>query len=532
MLQERRDPKTFWLGILQRNLLWLYITSLAFLGIRATNPPRLSIKAPPASEFSTERAIQPLKIIASHPHPLGSAAHDSVRDFLLGKWKELGFSPEMQQAKIVDINGNEAQVSNIIVRLRGSVSPKAVMIVAHYDSTDRSPGAADDGAGIAVMLETGRALKSSSPLKNDIIFLMTDGEEQGCLGAKLFVREHTWAKDVGVVLNLEARGSSGLAIMFESSDGNAQLINDFIKSVPFPFASSLAPAIYERMPYTGDMSVFKSAGIQGLNFAFIAKSFIHSPKDTLDNLDLRSIQHMGTSALALVRYLGSISLPEKSPQDAIFFNIFGSFIVSYPEWVSMLCIVLLGAMLVTAGVAGLRRKTIQSEKIALGILIYSGNIVLFICLASFFPKTGARIIAIGISYLMIRFSVSKLSRLQQAFSSSVIWTLLAASTAIALPKGSYLFVWPAFFSFIPLFWRLRFRENPTPTWKDVLSVMLGITPVILLFAPSLYIFFTALRPHLLVVQVSAGIAAQIFWCTLPALKSKRTISVEGLPNIL
>ena len=70
------------------------------------------------------------------------------------------------------------------------------------------------------MLETLRALKSSPPLKNDTVFLFTDGEEVGLLGATAFVKEHPWAKDIGVALNFEARGSSGPSFMFETSDGN------------------------------------------------------------------------------------------------------------------------------------------------------------------------------------------------------------------------------------------------------------------------------------------------------------------------
>jgi Zn-dependent M28 family amino/carboxypeptidase len=91
-----------------------------------------------------------------------------------------------------------------------------VLLVAHYDGVGAGPAASDDGAGSAALLETMRALRArKQPLAHDIMVLFTDGEEAGLLGAAAFVREHPWAKDVAVILNFEARGTSGRSFMFE-----------------------------------------------------------------------------------------------------------------------------------------------------------------------------------------------------------------------------------------------------------------------------------------------------------------------------
>ena len=97
----------------------------------------------------------------------------------------------------------------MIAWLPGIANSKAVMLVAHYDSVPNGTGASDDGAGVVALLETVRAVKSTAPLKNDVIFLFTDGEETGLLGANAFISEHPWAKDVGLVLNFEAREICG-----------------------------------------------------------------------------------------------------------------------------------------------------------------------------------------------------------------------------------------------------------------------------------------------------------------------------------
>ena len=197
-----------------------------------------------------------------------------------------------------------ATVQNIVAKLEGTANTRAVLLVAHYDAAPYSLGASDDGAAIASLLETLRALKASAPLKNDVIFLATDGEEIGLLGASAFVQQHPWAKDVGVVLNFEARGDHGPSIMFQTSDGNGWLIDELAETVSRPVANSLSADIYKLLPNETDFTVFKQAGMNGLNFAYIeGVASYHSSLDNMANLDERSLQHHGMYALALARRL-------------------------------------------------------------------------------------------------------------------------------------------------------------------------------------------------------------------------------------
>ena len=134
------------------------------------------------------------------------------------------------------------------------------------------PGAGDNASGVAVVLETLRAIKAGPLLDRDVIVLIDDGEEAGLLGANLFVDEHPWATDVGVVLNFDARGVSGPSIMFETSDKNGWLIHQFAIASPRPVATSVSMDVYRIMPNDTDLTVFKRAGFAGLNFAFVGGS--------------------------------------------------------------------------------------------------------------------------------------------------------------------------------------------------------------------------------------------------------------------
>ncbi len=228
----------------------------------------------PATEFSAARAIEHVRAIAQKPHPLESAEHDRVRDYIVSELAKQGLAPEIESG-FSELNWGKyhasGNVQNIVARLPGSANTRPVMLAAHYDSVPRGPGAADDGHAVGVLLETLRALRAGLPLRNDVIFLITDGEERGLLGALLFVREHPWRSEPGVTLNYEARGTSGAAVMFETSTGNQWLIRGLQSAVPDAVATSVAYEIYRRMPNNTDLTVFKQGGLAGMNFAFIER---------------------------------------------------------------------------------------------------------------------------------------------------------------------------------------------------------------------------------------------------------------------
>jgi len=214
------------------------------------------------------------------PHPTGSPANAAARDYIVSAFHELGIDAQVQEGVGIFHHGRSAQaaiVRNVVARLPGLQGSPAVLLVGHHDSVPAAPGAADDGHSVGVLLETLRALRSGPRLRNDVIFLLTDGEEVGLLGADAFVREHPWAKDVGVVLNFEARGTSGPGHMFETSEGNGWLIRQFAQSAPYPRTDSLSYEVYRRLPNDTDLTVFKKRGYSGLNFAFIDDVFFSSP---------------------------------------------------------------------------------------------------------------------------------------------------------------------------------------------------------------------------------------------------------------
>jgi hypothetical protein len=327
----------------------------------------------PAAEFSALRAAALLKMIAAEPHPMGVPAHDRVRDAILKAWQEMGLEPTVQTAvRFRPARGESTRVENILVRLPGT-NPSTggtLMLATHYDTVEPAPGAADDGAGVVTLLETARALLAGPRLVRDIIFLITDGEEDGLVGTQVFLDQHPWAKEIRLALNFEARGTAGPSLMFETSRGNRRLIAALAAS-PHPRAYSFAGTVYRNMPNNSDLSVFMKAGMQGLNFAFIDRTYdYHTANDNLKNLDLRSLQHHGSYALSLARSFGNGSVPEPAGQDAVYFSLFGDVFVHYSTRAALVLAGLIVALIAAAGIVGFSRRKIRLGGVLWGALFF------------------------------------------------------------------------------------------------------------------------------------------------------------------
>ncbi|UCD61897.1 MAG: M28 family peptidase, partial [Flavobacteriaceae bacterium] len=268
-------------------LLILLAVSLSFYTVM---PKYTSDLDKPHTVFSTDRALKHVEAISKQPHGVGFDAHETVKKYIIDQLTQMGLETSIQKGYTAGDWGNFSKAENIITRIKGSRPGKALMLLSHYDSNPHSSlGASDAASGVATILEGIRAyLASDAVPKNDIVILISDAEELGLNGADLFVNRHPRAKDIGLVLNFEARGSGGQSYMLiETNRGNEKLIEEFTKSDPgFPVANSLVYSVYKLLPNDTDLTVFREdRDIEGFNFAFIDDHFdYHTSQDSYERL--------------------------------------------------------------------------------------------------------------------------------------------------------------------------------------------------------------------------------------------------------
>ncbi len=185
--------------------------------------------------------------------------------------------------------------------------PAYLLFVAHYDSRYSQPmpkdtvwsyGAADDGYGLGVILETvEELLESRSEWKQGVKVLFTDAEEVGMMGMKaIWENDREVFDNVGFVINVEARGPWGPALLFETSPGNERVM-DLYKSARYPFTYSLTTVVYTFMPNFTDFTIIKDE-IPGMNFSTIVDvNHYHTDLDNFSNISEKTIQHYGDQIL-------------------------------------------------------------------------------------------------------------------------------------------------------------------------------------------------------------------------------------------
>lgn len=496
----------------------VFVTIVVVVAVYQMRPPAAVLASAPAADFSSDRAMKQLRPITVTPHPMGSVPHTRVREYLLQQLTALGLKPEVHRAEMLDPKIDAAAtVYNVVARLKGTDNSKAIMLVGHYDSVPTSFGASDDGSAVVAILEVLRAIQVSAPLKNDVICLLSDGEEAGSLGAKAFAESDPWAKDVGLVLNFEARGNGGGSVMFESSDQNGWLIRGLAKSGVKVLTNSFLQEIYKAMPNDTDLTVFKQAGYSGLNFAFInGHTHYHSLTDNFEQIDERSLQHQGSYALTLTRYFGNVSLEGQQERNAVYFDVLGAKVISYSEiWVVPITALIL-LLFIAVVVIGYRRGRWNLSGITYGFLAIllamiatSGGAILIWTIVSKIHPTY-KLLLQGVTYnaslyaiAFILLSVSIFASLLLAFLKKISvgdltvggllwWVLLLVLATIHLPGASYLFAWPLLFTLLGLLPFLLPKQRQTTSGKEVATRAVCAVPGIILFIPVIYLLLQAL----------------------------------------
>lgn len=315
-------------------------------------------KSSSQSEFNVHRAQARLTdlISAARPHPADTPPNDVVRDRLLAHLSAMGLDPQVRDAMacnaIEKARGVScARVRNVVVTI-GPSAGRHLLLNAHYDSSTAGPGAGDDGAGVATLLEVASILKGE-PLRRPVTFLFNEGEELGLVGARAFLQRDPLAARVDSLINLEARGTTGPVNMFETSRPNGAAIRAYSRAVKRPVASSLATDVYRQLPNYTDVNSFAKRGWTTLNLAMTGnETRYHSAGDDLHALDVRSLQHMGDQALGLARELAN-GVPEAGAQ-RIFMDLLGVELITLPQSVGL--VVLAGLVAGFAWIAWRRQS--------------------------------------------------------------------------------------------------------------------------------------------------------------------------------
>ena len=534
-------PRTRLAGILALAVL----AALAFVSIWTLLPPGPAPASAPADQFSAGRAFQHVQRIGSTVHVAGSPAAANVRDYIQQTLQGYGLQTQIQDAVGEDANDGDqfamAHVHNVIGVLPGSASTGRVFAVAHYDSVQVSYGGNDDGAGVSSLLETARAMATGPRPRNDTVFVFTDAEEACLCGAEAFVSQDPLAADGGVVLNFESRGSSGPAIMFETSRNNANVVGVYASAVPYPVATSFAVEVYRRLPNDTDFTMYRLTGrFTGLNSAYIDGSPVyHSPEDRPSEMDRGSLQQDGANALALTRGFANADISTMSRptgHDETYFPVLGT-LIRYPGWLvwpfAALAVLAVGALAVVAR----RRRGVSYRRAAGGFglalipLVLSAVAAQLLWLVLVAIRSGyanmidpwrpgfyrAGVVALVATVVLTWYALlrRRLGGWALAIGALGWLAVLGVLFAAFTPGGSYLAALPALAGAVG-----GIAALAMPPGRDVwraLPLAVGGAVAVVILAPTVMLFFPALG--LATGAAAALFAAMLALAVLPLVES-------------
>jgi hypothetical protein len=519
----------------------LIIVAAVYYSFYSLTPSESVEKTSKLTEFSTDLALNHLKEITKKPHFPGTLEHEKVREYIVSEFEKLGLQVEIQEQIAINEKWRAGtNTKNILVRIKGVESGKALLLLSHYDSNPHSSlGASDAGSGVVVILEGIRAfLANNQQVKNDIVICISDAEELGLLGANAFVNNHPWSKDIGLVLNFEARGSGGPSYMLmETNGGNKNLIQSFDKAnTQFPVGNSLMYSIYKMLPNDTDLTVFREDGdIDGFNFAFIGDHFdYHTAQDSYERMDIKSLKHQASYLMDLLNYFSNADITNlKANEDYVYFNFPYVGMIYYPfSWVLLMFLFSLIVFLALT-IIGLIKKKISLFGILKGFIPFLLSLI-FTSLLSFYgwklllkihPQYNDILhgftyngyyyiiafiaISIGILFWFYKGFLKKRTAQDLLVAPLFIWLIINGFIAFYL-KGAAFFILPVFIMLIML-GLLLFSKFKHQLFFTVLSI-----PVLIVFSPLLKIFPVGLGLKMLII--SSVFCVLLFGFLIPVIK--------------
>ncbi|MGI6671663.1 MAG: M20/M25/M40 family metallo-hydrolase [Christensenellales bacterium] len=468
-----------------------------------------------------------LKAMASQVHSVGSEGLRITQAYLIDQLEQLGHTPVVEEYVLsaAEIQALEAEriayhrqnwhaddlvireyssnsdklgmnLKNIYVALDAPGTDEAILFMAHTDSVIMGPGAFDDTVSVAAMLEGIRAL-NGVPLKCDMIFLFTDGEEKRLLGAALFVNDHPELKDrVQSVINLEGRGNRGALIMFESTHNNLNMVRAYARSAPGPLALSVANSVYRMMDNDTDLTRFIMAGYSGMNLAVIEGAEVyHTKDDNYENFDRKSAMHYLATVTGLATDFATCEdLTLTAREDGVFFPLWpGNLMVMSRTLADVLAFAALVAYVVVLVILVLCRRVrmlrvLHAAVASLLALAVAGGLAFGLlkildAIPAVRDSLGAsQGIAEQLACAVLAFAALPVFRFiyrkgdgtAAALGTLLLPALLAPVMVFLFPSASYLFSWPVLLGLVSVLVHPWCRLGIVPAAMAFISLLLYV----------------------------------------------------------
>ncbi len=349
------------------------------------------------------------------------------------------------------IAGLRHPVGRNVLAYRPGQIPEIIAVLAHYDTArTTNQGAMDDGSGVGVLLELARVI-ASAPTHRSFLFVATDGEEWGMLGARDLARNYAERSRIVAALSLDFVAIGKLSEITLDTVGQLggytppwlrQISRLAVQPQTLPVSEPFGPMehLERALLISGtDQGPLLEAGIPAINLGSVssdrAREFAvyHSAQDTIENLEVASFDSYGRIAETIVRTLDGIRvIPKESMgslrlKDMIFLSPRAMSILHYVTFVPLVavCFFLLYN----------NRKYLSAQRALRELLAIMGTILPF--LAVYYCIVLLRLVRVIPAYSLYP------ATLKDPVLEHPTWGVLGGLAASALVVGAvcFLLVW-------------------------------------------------------------------------------------------
>ena len=492
--------------------LWAAVAVCLVIGFLPILAPRASTGEDPGT-ISVDRALEHVEFIAREPHVMGTPQIERVREYLIVSLAETGLEPETMSIEAPDyfgVPGGTVDVIDVLARIRGTGDGRAILLMAHYDTVPTTSGANDNSAAVAALLEVAGVLAAGPTAQNDVIVLFTDGEEPTPrFGAWGFAEYHPWFDDVALAVNFEGISVAGPTMLVEISGPKGELVSRLANAVSDPVAYSFMTQTADLIGGAAtDFDVFRDRDVPGYNFTYMrGTSIYHTPRDSIDNLNVDGLAHHGSLALGIARDFGSLDVGESEGDDTVFFTVPFDRVVRYSTPGAIVSV--FAALLLVGGALWIRiirhGSSVRALLSGLGVVLLAAlaslavTTLVWIVLVNLRPAMG---VVEGYAYLLALVGMTGVSWYLVKRRSAMrghdatggllfVWMALALLAGSFLPAFGYLFVWPAIAAGIAQI--VTPRSSTFPARLAAVAIVALTTLVVLV--PAVDIFFHLASPR-------------------------------------
>jgi Peptidase family M28 len=278
------------------------LSSLDRIGLDRTSAP--THLADPASlvlpAVDSQRLLSDLDTLTFRRYD--EAERQRARDYLQQALEQAGWTVQLQP-----FSGG---INLIAERAGTDPSLSKILLGAHYDTVEDSPGADDNATSVATVLEAARLL-GPTPTPRTLQLALFDLEEQGLLGSRAFVEQSAdKATLVGAIildmlgyactqpgcqsyppLPIRPPSDRGDFLAAIGDQGHPQLLNSLVNQTDLPSVYTLAVPTFGKIGsdlIRSDHAPFWEAGIGAVlitDTANFRNPHYHQPSDTLETID-------------------------------------------------------------------------------------------------------------------------------------------------------------------------------------------------------------------------------------------------------